>query len=171
MEHLATVEEVIRIGRPIGGKTDHARIQAYINEAEQLNIKPVLGDRLFLDILSRGEEDERYKLLLSGGTYTDGKGHPHQFAGLKCALAYFVFAKNVMVGDYQTTRYGVVLKESDYSTHLSSKERADCYNDTLEVAAGYLRDCLLYCRHASLPTASGLGGQRASGGITIRKIG
>ena len=78
MEHLLTTDEAAKIGRPINGKIDHERILAYITEAEQMNIKPVLGDRLFLDILQNGEVNEQYKVLLNGGTYTAKDG------GQKC---------------------------------------------------------------------------------------
>lgn len=170
MEHLTSTSEVVTLGRPIGGKIDHDRILAYIIEAEQMNIKPVLGDRVFLDILQNGEENEKYQTLLAGGTYTANDGGIYSFAGLKCCVAYFVFAKNIMVGDFQTTRFGTVFKESDYASHISTKERSDAYNDTLEVANSYLRDCLRYCAHVGIPTGN-LGSQRASGGIKIRKIG
>lgn len=169
MEHLLTPEEVLKSGRPIGGKVDKEALLAYITEAEQLNIKPVLGDALFLDILSQ-EEDETYAMLLSGGTYTACDGELYSFVGLKVALSYFVFAKFVMVGDFQTTRYGTVFKESDYSTHISSKERSDAYNDALEVGNCYLNDCVRYLKHKGKIKGT-LGRQRASGGMTIRKIG
>ncbi len=170
MEHLTSPNEVVKLGRPIGGKVDQERMLAYIIEAEQMNIKPVLGDKLMLDILQHGEENEKYQVLLNGGTYTANDGGIYSFVGLKCCVAYFVFAKNVMVGDFQTTRFGTVLKESDYASHISTKERSDCYNDTLEVANSYLRDCLRYCSHVGIPTGN-IGSQRASGGIKIRKIG
>ena len=145
MEHLLTTDEAAKIGRPINGKIDHERILAYITEAEQMNIKPVLGDRLFLDILQNGGVNEQYKVLLNGGTYTAKDGGIYSFVGLKCCVAYFVFAKNVMVGDFQTTRFGVVMKKS---------------NNVLP----------RYCSHVGIPTGN-LGAQRASGGIKIRKIG
>lgn len=169
MEHLITPTEVVKMGRPIDGKQDPTKLLAYISEAEQLNIKPVFGDRLFLDILTNGEENEKYQKLLTGGTYTSADGGVYSFVGLKTCVAYFVFAKNVMVGDFVSSRYGVVFKEGDYSSHISTKERSDCYNDTLEVANSYLQDCVRYCKHVGI--LSGTGSQRASGGIKIRRIG
>lgn len=169
MEHLTSASEVVKLGRPIGGKVDHEKILAYITEAEQMNIKPVLGDKLFLDILQNGETDEKYQTLLAGGTYQANNGEIYSFVGLKVCIAYFVFAKNVMVGDFQTTRFGVTLKESDYSSHISTQERSHCYSDTLEVANSYLRDCLRYCSHVGI--SANIGTPRASGGIKIRKIG
>lgn len=152
------------------GNMDEPKIQSYINEAEQLNIKPVLGDGLFLDILCHGEKHDKYAKLLSGGTYNGPDGNLYSFAGLKSCVAYFVFAKNIMVGDFITTRYGVVLKEADFSSHISNKERADAYNDALEVANCYLQDCVRYCRHVGILSGK-QGTQRAIGGIKIRKIG
>ena len=170
MEHLITPSEVINSGRPMGGKIDEKRLLSYIAEVEQMYIKPVLGDALLLDLLQHGEDNEKYILLLSGGTYTDSNGDIYSFLGLKVCIAYYVFAKNVMVGDFQTTRYGVVMKDSDYASHISSKERADCYNDTLEVANCYLQDCVRYCKHVGIISSKG-GYPRSSGGIRIRKIG
>lgn len=170
MEHLITLTEVVNSGRPINPSIKENQLLAYICEAEQLNVKPVLGDRLFLDILEHGEENEQYQRLLAGGTYSASDGSIYSFVGLKTCISYFVFAKIVMVGDFQVTRFGTVLKDSDFSTHISSKERADSYNDALEVANSYLSDCVRYCRHVGiLSTISGP--QRASGGIRIRKLG
>lgn len=170
MEHLITPKEVIESGRPINPTIKETKLLAYICEAEQLNIKPVFGDSIFLDLLNKGEDDERYQRLLSGGTYSTPDGNIYSFVGLKTCISYFVFAKVVMVGDFQVTRFGTVLKDSEHSTHISSKERSDCYNDSLEVANGYLSDCIRYCRHVGILSAIS-GPQRASGGIRIRKLG
>lgn len=170
MEQLITPSEVGKCGRPIEGKVKDTQLLAYICEAEQLNIKPVLGDKLYLDILANGETNEKYQKLLTGGTYTAADGNIYSFAGLKTCIAYYVFAKIVMVGDFQVTRFGTVFKESDYASHISTKERSDCYNDTLEVANSYLRDCIRYCKHVGILSGA-QGSQRASGGLKIRKIG
>ncbi|WP_303742859.1 hypothetical protein, partial [uncultured Duncaniella sp.] len=64
MDHLITPSEVTQYGRPISAKTDNDKLNAYIIEAEQMNIKPVLGDDLFLSILEKGEDDEKVAMLL-----------------------------------------------------------------------------------------------------------
>lgn len=170
MEHLINPSEVSQYGRPIEGKVKDSQLLAYISEAEHLNVKPVLGDKLYLDLLKEGETNEKYQMLLTGGTYTDDESNIYTFAGLKTAMAYYVFAKIVMVGDFQITRYGTVLKDGDYSSHISNKERSDCYNDTLEVANSYLADCLNYCKRVGILTTAP-GRPKTSGGIKIRKIG
>ena len=154
----------------MGEHMDEDRLLAYITEAEMLNIKPVLGDKLFHKLLDESnDENDLYKKLLEGGTYNHDE-EKYSFVGLKTTIAYYVFAKNVMVGDYQSTRYGIVMKDGDYSSHISSAQRSACYNDTLEVANAYLQDCIDYCKRKGLIT-NGIGKSSASGGIKIKKIG
>ena len=154
----------------MSGKIDDNKILAYITEVELMNIKPVLGDSLFIDLLDKGESNESYAKLLKGGSYTSSNGEIHTFAGLKVTIAYFVFAQNLMSGDFQATRFGTVFKEDDYSSHISSKERSDCYNNTLEVANYYLKECVRYCKSEGLMQSSKSSGI-STGGLTIRKIG
>ena len=163
-----TPQEIVQLGRPLG-KVDPNKLTAYIAEVEQLYVKPMLGAALYLDIMENPNREEYY-LLLNGGTYRDSSGEIFSFIGLKTAISYFVFAQNIMSGDFQSTRYGFVVKDGDYSSHISSKERSDFYNNTLEVANAYLKDCVSYCKDVGLIKRSGK--PRASlGGITIRKIG
>lgn len=168
--HLINPSEVIVSGRPMGNNINEDRLLAYITEVEMMNIKPVLGDNLFHQLLrSVDEPNDIITKLMSGGSYEyDGK--VYYFAGLKSTISYYVFAKNVMVGDFQPTRYGIVLKESDYSSHISTAERSACYNDTIEVANAYLQDCIDYCKRVGLLT-KGIGKSTSSGGIKIKKIG
>ena len=163
--HLITPEVLRKKGRPIG-KVSNEQLEAYIAEVEQMFIKPTLGDELFLALLfgNYDEEDMRYRILLDGGTYReeekvcgcvekpviedyeeeDIQPDTRQIMGLRAAISYFVYAQNIMTGDFQSTRYGMVVKENEYSSHLSSKDRSDAYNNALEVANNYLRECVAY---------------------------
>ena len=171
MEHLIEVEEIRKLGRPIGKFVSEDKLLAYITECEQMNIKPVLGEALFQDLLTRSEEVDEYKTLLNGGSYEDDCGNIASFMGLKVTLSYFVYAQNVMTGDFESTRYGMVVKDGDYSTRISSKERSDVYNNTLEVANHYLTECVRYCRAKKLIKSKTNNAVVSTGGITIRKIG
>lgn len=195
-EHLITTDLLRKTGRPIG-KVDDAQLEAYIEEVEQMYVKPVLGEDLFLTLLFQTYDpaDTRYDILLNGGSYggteptpQDLEGTPliddygnavesvgenspdtNYLTGLRTTISYFVYAQNIMTGDFQSTRYGMVMKENDYSTHLSSKDRSNAYNNALEVANNYLRECVAYAKSVGLLTTS----RRAynSGSIRIRKIG
>lgn len=168
MEHLITPNELKSLGRPIG-KIDDAKLWAYIAEAEHMYVKPVLGVRLFLDLLEYGENKADYRMLLNGGIFTDENDNVISLMGLKVTLAYYVYAQNVMSGDIQSTRFGLVVKDSDYSSHVSSKERSDLYNNVLEVANSYMGDCVKYCQAKGLLSQAKR--KLATGSIIIRKIG
>lgn len=170
MTHIAEISDLRALGRPIGKVTEE-KLDAFITEAEQLFIKPVLGDELFYRLLSdEAATDDSLQLLLGGGQYTDEHGVLHGFMGLKVSLSYFVYAQNIMSGDIESTRFGAVIKNGEYSTHVSSKERSDAYNNALEVARAYLQECVAYCKHAGLIKRAGKT-RHAVGGITIRRIG
>lgn len=156
------------LGRPIGKVSDE-KLNAFITEAEQLHIKPIIGDELFYRILD-GESNEDIKLLLNGGTYKDKRGKIHGFMGLRVALSYFIYAQNIMSGDIESTRFGTVIKNDDYSNRPSSKERSDAYNNSMEVANAYLQECVEYCKNVGLIKVVGKT-KLAVGGVTIRRIG
>lgn len=169
-QHLVSTADVISAGRPLGNNIDENRLLSYITETEMMYVKPVLGDKLYHALLAdEDDSNEQFLQLLNGGAYT-AKGEIFSFAGLKSTIAYYVLAKNVMVGDFQPTRYGMVMKEADYSSHISTAERSACYNDTMEVANAYMQDCIDYCKRVGL-ISNGIGKATASGGIKIRKIG
>ena len=189
--HLITVEVLRSKGRPLG-RVSNEQLEAYIEEVEQLYIKPTLGDKLFLTLLFQDydESDLRYGTLLDGGTYREEEkgcgcssvpeeveeneeeelSDTRYLTGLRTAISYFVYAQNIMTGDFQSTRYGMVVKENDYSSHLSSKDRSDAYNNALEVANNYLRECVQYCKKVGLIKTSRRSSY-GSGSIRIRKIG
>ena len=57
MKHLLKPEELRKLGRPIG-KVAEDKLTAFITEAEQLHIKPILGDKLFLELLDEAEKED-----------------------------------------------------------------------------------------------------------------
>ena len=179
MEHLITIEELRQLGRPISQQIDDEKLLSYIYETERLSIKPVLGDELFARVpkaaaeWEQGKIEEDMKKLLDGGEYTDCNGQYHIFSGLRMAMSYFVYAQYVMDGDFQLTRAGVVMKNSDYSSHVSSKERSDCYNNALAAAQGFLNETMGYVRFAFPDCYRQRRGNAGSphNAITVKKIG
>ena len=169
MNHLITTDELRKLGRPIG-KVQDEKLEAFITEAEQLHIKPVIGDALFMRLLGDEAGSNEDMRLLQGGTYNDKRNEQKSFLGLKVALSYFVYAQNLMSGDFESTRYGTVFKDGDYSSHISSKERSDAYNNALEVANAYLQESVSFAKDKGLIKASGKR-KYAVGGITIKRIG
>ena len=178
-KHIITIEQLKGIGRPIGKMVSEDKLNAFITEAEQLHIKPILGDKLFIQVLEESNKDsisdERISLLLDGGVYNGkeyGKKDIDQcsFMGLRTALSYFVYAQNLMSGDVESTRYGFNVKEGDYSSHVSSKTRSDIYNNAIEIGKAYLKECVEFCKVSGLIHTEGQS-KINIGGLTIRKIG
>lgn len=180
MTNLITITEAKTLGRPIGKVADN-KMQAIINEVENTIIRPSIGDSLFMDLISETFDrtfdytfngmprKAHMMMLLDGGKY-NVNDQPRMFAGLKVAEAYFVYAQNVMSGDFESTRYGMVVKNGEYSDHISSKERSDIYNNATATAKAYLNDCLRFCHDVGLETKSG-NVTHSTTGCIIHKVG
>lgn len=165
---IITIEEAKTLGRPIG-KVSDAKIECYISEVEQTIVKPAIGDDLFLQVKSAGGDlSDDLQTLLSGGVYTF-RDQRRCFVGLKVAMAYFVCAQNVISGDFESTRYGMVVKQGEYSNHVTQSERSDLYNSIYATANAYLCECVAFLQAKGL--IKGPQGSRGFGGsCIIRKI-
>lgn len=139
---LISKEEVGTLGRPV--YTDPNKIDRFIDEAEQMDVKKALGDVLFKYIV---ENINSLSTLLNGGSYTDGKGAIHQFAGLKKALAYYVYSRLVTSGNIELTRAGSVNRSSDYSQRSDWKEREYVSRESASIADNYLRETIGFIRN------------------------
>lgn len=141
MVRLIKANEVTDLSRPISGHIDDKKINTYIRESEDIDLKSSLGDELLMDIRLN---PEKYNDLLNGGEYKDKWGYKHTFSGLKTALAYYTYARIVKNNDINVTRFGVTFKEDDYSNKVSVKERVLAYNDAFSIADKYLHECVLF---------------------------
>lgn len=174
MRTIITVEEAKTLGRPIG-KVAEEKILSFIYEVEQTIIRPALGDTLYLKILDMEEFDEVFEVLLNGGRYERNicgteETEERILTGLKSAEAYYVYAQNVRAGDYESTRYGMVLKEDTYSNGISSKERDQIANNATMIADAYLKECIEYCRHKGIMSNNAKGSRHLTAGCIIRRV-
>lgn len=145
---LITPDEINELARPCSADEDIAR--RFIEEAEHNDIRPALGDALYIAIAT---SPDKYDELLNGGLYSDPCGEQRYFPGLKKALAYYAYARIVKSGTNISTRYGFVSKSDDYSHSVEFKERNQAYNDAFSIADHYMKDCLGYiqCRPEAFP--------------------
>ena len=111
-----------------------------IEEAELLDIKPKLGDELFMRLLTHVQ----FAVLINGGEYTDECRNRRHFVGLRRALAYYVWARLVKTSVNHLTRFGFVQKRDEYSQATEYRERQTAYNDAFAIADGYMKECLAY---------------------------
>lgn len=171
MNYIISVSEAKTLGRPIGKVADD-KIVAFITEVEQTIVRPRLGDNLFMRLMIE-ERSEDLDLLLSGGQYVTRCGETRVFTGLKTAVAYYTYAQNVRAGDFESTRYGMMLKDGDYSQHISAKERDSAANSATAVADAYLQECIIYCKEKGLisPSEKKAHNLHVTTGCIIHKIG
>ena len=167
---LITVEEARTLARPL--LMHDEKVMPFIVEVEQTQIKHALGESLYRDLHDEEKVADRvYSDLLSGGEYEDCCGKYHSFSGLKVTIAYLVYVKTLMCGDVESTRFGFMQKDGQYSQHISTAQRSAAYNEAMEIAQCYLRECLDYCRCKNLVKQSESSKGLAVAGCVIRKIG
>lgn len=82
------------------------RLNETIRTAQINELRPLLGERLFDDILAN---TSNYNALLNGGTYTYN-GVTYTNYGLKAVLAHYTYAYYSMFGDVTDTPFGMVNK-------------------------------------------------------------
>lgn len=165
-KYLITPAEVRSI-RQISQYVEDKKVETYISESENLDIKPNFGDALFIDIK---DHPENYDTLLNGGIYETTCGDKKSFSGLKTALNYYAYARLMKNGDYNVTRFGVVNKQGEWSNPSDYKEKVTAYNDAFSVADSYLKECVVYLNDnkEKFKLYKGKGGVKAN--RTIYKI-
>jgi hypothetical protein len=138
IRHIITPSEISAYARPCDADEDS--VDRAIEEAESMDIRPKIGDALFLQL---GQHTE-FSRLLEGGDYKDSKGETHLFQGLKAATAYYAWGRLVKSATSHLTRFGFVEKKDDYSQQTEWKERQVAYNDAFAVADKYMTEIADY---------------------------
>ena len=167
--YLITTDEVSKLARTMSVHIDTEKIETYIRESENIDLKSALGDTLFLDVK---DHPDNYSELLNGGSYNAKCGGKRFFVGLKTALAYYTYARMVKNGDGNVTRFGFMNKGNEYSSHSDFKEKLMAYNDAFSVADRYMKECVRYLNDnkKDFPLYRGSGGINANR-VTFRVLG
>ena len=102
---------------------DDRDIDPIIDEAQEFDLKPVLGRELYLDLITNYTET-KYQELINGKTYTPtGFTSSIQFQGLKEVLKYYVYARMIVLDGVKSTNSGFVMKTLENSERVSSTQR------------------------------------------------
>lgn len=147
---MITPEEVGLLARPISQHIDHAQLSAYITEAEQLIIRPAIGDYLFGNVKVN---TEYYGIILNGGKDVYG----NVCGGLRKALAYYVYARFIKEGATIATRFGAVEKTDEYSARIEQDRKNEIYRECTAVADTYLQEVVAYAKTRGWMTANKVG--------------
>lgn len=133
---LITPEEISTLARPC--YADEEKALAYIVEAEQNNIKPAIGDDLFIQLKEGGQT-----FLLEGGIY-ERNGKRYYLNGIKKALAYFVISRLYESSTTELTRQGAVNRRSEYSDNADNREIISVSRETYAIANRYMEEVEKY---------------------------
>lgn len=99
-------------------------LDSIVIETQIQDIAPLLGERLFNDILSNPNS---YDDLLNGGTYTY-KSITYTNYGLKAVISYYVYARYMMFGSVIDTPFSAIEKlEGAESRPITDKTKKDLY--------------------------------------------
>ena len=103
--HLITPDDVQLLSRN-SSCLNPKDVNTYIEEAEQLDLKPAIGTALYMRLLNNTGNAQDNRALLYGGEYTTPCGDIAMFAGVRKALAYYVYGRIVKNGGRTATRFG-----------------------------------------------------------------
>lgn len=114
-----------------------------IAEAQRVELKPRLGDALYVAV---GEDDKegRFRTLLDGGQWKDRCGETRLLTGLRTALAYYALARIIRDGNIMPSTYGAVIKDDQYSAEAEKAERQRQYRELFAQADSYMAEVLQY---------------------------
>ena len=152
MDNLVTPLEIRSLCRPITQHYKDADISIYIEETEPIDIKPILGEQMYID-LSQAQTGttltEDQILILDGGNY-EVEGRKYVFSGLKKAISYFVYSRLIRNADGKLTSFGYVNKELQESNRPELREKLQAADDAMKTGNAYLNEVLQFIKLKNL---------------------
>lgn len=145
---IITVDDIRNI-RAIAYNIDAERVNVYIREAEELDIRRQIGTTLYERYNNSAELTTEEGIMLNGGDYTAECGGERHISGVKVALAYFAYARFVRNAQINVTPYGVVTKLGEDSEPTNYKAVAAIAQDAQNIGEALLAECLDYWRTVS----------------------
>ena len=104
----------------------------HIDDAELVDIKPLLGEKLFLDMVANAS-DAKYLELLNGGNYEYDNftfSHP----GIKRVLIEFAYARITFFGNEKSTPFGLVEKNYQDGRAITRDRAKERYKASQQIA-------------------------------------
>lgn len=146
--YLIDHSDLNKYTKPISNLRDMEGDKFAINEAQQMDIKPVITDAILLDLLEYidlpEQDDEIRNTLLNGGTYKY-KNVKYYLAGLKATHAYYTYSR-LVANSFDLTRFGSVQLKDQYSTNTADLQRKTLSNDARDTANIYMEECIRFIK-------------------------
>ena len=156
-KHLLSPVQFAELARPTSIHLEDDEVNRFIEECEDLYIIPTVGYDVFSaaidyvdDNTLDGKFDETFDpvLYLNGGAFNYNHcgcdGASEWCAGLRKALAYYVYAKMGRADGSIIARDGLMRHNDQYAQHVEPNLKQ--YNDVMEVAEQYLSSCQRYAK-------------------------
>lgn len=133
--------------RDFSANIDSARIDPFIQEAQEIDLKAFLGGALYYALeqaLGESPVSDIYDKLFNGDIYEDCNGDTVEYKGLKPALVYYAYSRFIGAQDVSVTRAGVVSKRSDYSDPITPEVLHQKRAEARKVGSYYLEEATKY---------------------------
>jgi hypothetical protein len=121
---------------------DATEFDAFIREAQDFDLKPMLPEKFYFDML-KNATNPNYVKLLSGGDY-EFEGITITFRGIIKAVDYFSYSRFVLNSSAISTSHGFVVKNTPNSTPLSLEERKNIHYKKITEGNSILQDVIKF---------------------------
>lgn len=106
--------------RQISVNTQDSDINQHIEDAERMDLRPLLGEEFYQAVSTNNNGD--YDDLLNGVSYQYDSKNYHQ-PGLKRVLEDYAYARYMLFGSQKDTSFGFVEKSTQDSTHIDWQQK------------------------------------------------
>ena len=131
MNNILTANE-IKNYKDIGNKIDESKINGIIEQAQLTELKSVLGDRFYFDLLNN-LATAKYQPLLSGCSFTYF-GITYQHDGIKALLSDYFMSKYVLQINTNFTPFGATNKTPQEGELADRNSLKDIATQQLQLA-------------------------------------
>lgn len=117
---LISIED-IKAYHPISNSAKVRIVQQYIQDAQIMDLKPLMGEKFYFDVLVNPNTPANKKLL-EAASYTNvesGETFTYDNPGLKRVLSTFAYARYKLFGSNIDTPFGTVNKETQDGANVS----------------------------------------------------
>ncbi|MGV3695498.1 DUF6712 family protein [Flavobacterium sp.] len=121
---------------------EDSEFEKYIEEAQKFDLKPLVCEAFFYDLLAKKDE-EPWKKLVDGGTY-EFDGRDYEFDGIAGVVAYFAYANFYLNSSAVSTSFGIVTKNNPQSTPVSLEERKNVHYKKRQYANSIMEDVVRF---------------------------
>lgn len=127
---------------------DDGRVTPFIIEAQQNDLRPVLNDALYYDLMTKFTATAdpmyaAYRDLINGKAY-DYNGNTVYFSGIKPMLAYYTLARFIVNNPVNITRFGLVQKVNAQSEPIPQATINALVNELRSTAMNYQNELIKF---------------------------